>query len=184
LVEVYTNCEEVELLMNGQSLGRQKLHPDASPLTWNVPYAPGSLKAVAYNQGRPAAEDELRTAGKPALIVLSAERATVSAGWEDAVAVVATAVDAAGVQVPDAANEIQFTVSGPAQIVATDSGDNTDHDCFLLSRHRLYDGRAIAILRATASSGSIRVHASAAGLAGGDATLMAVPGQAGLARSF
>lgn len=175
-VEVYTNCEEVELLLNGQSLGRQKLHPDASPLTWNVPYAPGSLKAVAYNQGSLAVEDELRTAGKATRLVLSAERATLSPGAEDAVIVVATAVDQAGVRVPDAANEVLFTVLSPGEIVATDNGSNTDHESFLLPRHGLYDGRAVAILRATASSGSIRVHASATGLADGDVRLTAVEG--------
>ena len=184
-VEVYTNCDEVELLLNGQSLGRQKLHPDASPLTWDVPYAPGSLKAAAYNQGRLAAEDELRTAGKAARIVLSAERATVSAGSQDAVAVVATAVDDAGVPVPAADNEVQFTVSGPAEILATDNGSNTDHESFLLPHHRLYGGRAIAIVRATASSGSIQIHASAAGLAGGDAGLTATDGSSSpLAATF
>jgi len=176
-VEVYTNCEEVELLLNGQSLGRQKLHADASPLTWNVLYAPGSLKAVGYNQGSQVAEDELRSAGKAARIVLSPERATVSSGGEDAVTIVATAVDEAGVPVPDAANEVQFTVAGPAQILATDNGSNTDHESFVAPRRHLYDGRAIAILRATASSGSIRVNASAAGLADGETQLTAIPGR-------
>ena len=184
-VEVYTNCEEVELLLNGQSLGRQKLHADASPLTWNVPYALGSLKAVGYNQGSQAAEEELRTAGKAARIVLSAERATVSPGGDEALTIVATAVDEAGVLVPDAANEVQFTVSGPALILATDNGSIMDHESFLLPHHHLHVGRAIAVLRATASSGSIRVHASAAGLAEGEAQLTAIPsGPAGVIRAF
>jgi len=184
-VEVYTNCDEVELLLNGRSLGRQKLHPYASPLTWDVPYAPGSLKAVAYNRGRLVAEDELRTAGKAARIVLSAERATVSAGSQDAVVIVATAADDAGLPVPAADNEVQFTVSGPAEILATDNGDTAGHESFLLPRRRLFGGRAIAILRATASSGSIQVHASAAGLVGGDARLTAVAGNPShLARAF
>jgi beta-galactosidase len=184
-VEVYTNCKEVELLLNGQSLGRQKLHADASPLTWNVPYAPGSLKAVGYNQGSQAAEEELRTAGNAARIVLSAERATVSSSGEDAVTIVATAVDEAGVPVPDAANDVQFTVSGPALIAGTDNGSITDHESFLLPHHHLHGGRAIAVVRATASSGAIRVHASAAGLADGEAQLKAVAGTAsGLVRAF
>jgi beta-galactosidase len=174
-VEVYSNCEEVELLLNGQSLGRQRLHPDASPLTWNVPYAPGSLKAVAYNQGSQVAEDELHTAGKAARIVLSPERTTISPGGDDVVTVVATAVDASGVPVPDESADVQFSVSGPALIVAADNGSITDHESFLLPHHHLHGGRAIAVLRATASSGSIRVHASAAGLVDGDVRLSAVP---------
>jgi beta-galactosidase len=188
-VEVFSNCEEVELLLNGHSLGRQKQHSDASPLTWNVPYEPGSLKAVAYNQGAAVAEDELRTAGRAARIVLSPERTTLSPGGEDAVTIVATVVDDAGVPAPEsdpaAASEVQLRVTGPAVIAATDNGSNTDHESFLLAHHSLYGGRMIAILRATASSGSIRVQAWAAGLAGGEARLTAVPSNsAGLARAF
>jgi beta-galactosidase len=184
-VEVYTNCEEVELLLNGQSLGRQKLAGDASALKWSVPYAPGSLKAVAYHEGKPVAEDELRTAGRVARLVLSAERTILSPDRNDAATITATAVDEAGVRVPDASNEVQFTVSGPAEIAATDNGSNTDHESFLLPHHHLSGGRAIAILRATSGSGSIRVHATAAGLAEGTAVLTAVPGNSPVSpRSF
>lgn len=188
-IEVYTNCEEVELFLNSSSLGRQKLHPDATPLIWEVPYAPGALKAVAYIQGRPAAEDELRTAGKAARIVLTPERDTFSPDRNDVVPIVAMVVDDAGVPVPDsdqaAIGELQFSVSGPAEIVATDNGSRTDHDSFLLSHRHLYNGRAIAILRATASSGSIHVHASTPGLADADASLTAIPAQSGgLIRAF
>jgi beta-galactosidase len=174
-VEVYTNCEEVDLLLNGQSLGRQKLHPDASPLTWSVPYAPGSLKAEAFNHGVQVAEDELRTAGKAARIVLSADRAAISPANGGVVTVSATAVDEADVRVPDESSEVEFTVSGPAEVVATDNGSILDHESFLLPKHRLYAGRAIAILRATGSSGAIRIHAEAPGLAGGDIQLAAIP---------
>jgi beta-galactosidase len=174
-IEVYTNCEEVELLLNNESLGRQKLHQDASPLTWNVPYAPGSLKAVAYNQGFPVAEDELRTAGKAARVVLSTDRTTISAG-SDVLIVTATAVDERGIRVPDANLEVEFTVSGPAQVVATDNGSIVDHEPFLLPHHHLSGGRAIAILRAT-SPGAIQVHAAAAGLTRGETQFRATPAQ-------
>ena len=183
-VEVYTNCAEVELILNGQSLGRQKLHPDASPLKWEVPFAPGSLRAVAYNQGKPVAQDELRTAGKVARILLTPEQTKLSLG-DDVVTIAATAVDAAGVPVPDASAELQFTVSGPARIVATDNGSNTDHESFLLPQHRLYGGRLVVLVRATAAAGSIRVHASATGLADGDTRLTAIPAATqGIFRSF
>ncbi len=184
-VEVYTNCEDVELLLNGQSLGRQKLHPDASPLHWDVPYVPGSLRAVAYNLGKAIAEDELRTAGKPTHIVLSTERTTISPGDDHLATIAATAVDDAGVRVPDSSVEVQFAVSGPAQIVATDNGSNTDHDSFLLPRHHLYGGRGIVLVQATASAGTIRIHASAAGLADGEVDLTVIPPVVqGLVRAF
>ncbi len=174
-VEVYTNCEEVELLLNGQSLGRQRVHADAGPLQWDVPYAPGSLRAVGYNSDKAIAEDELRAAGKPARIVLSAERATISPGADNLATITATAVDEAGVRVPDISAEVQFTVSGPAQIVATDNGSNTDHDSFLLPRRHLYGGRGVAFVQATASTGTIRIHASALGVGEGEVELTVIP---------
>jgi beta-galactosidase len=173
-VEVYTNCEEVALFLNGQSLGKQKLHPDASPLQWEVPYASGILKAVAYNQGKPVAEDELHTAGKAARIVLSPERTALSAGG-DVVTIRATAVDSAGIRVPEATQEVHFSLSGPGSILATGNGSNTDHESFLLPQHRLDGGRVIVIVRATASSGSIRVHATADNLADGDTRITVAP---------
>ncbi len=184
-VEVYTNCEEVDLLLNGQSLGRQKLHPDASPLAWSVPFAPGSLKAVAFNHGLKVAEDELHTAGKAARILLSAERRTISPTERDVITVSATAVDEAGVRAPNESGEVNFTVSGPAEIVATDNGSILDHESFLLPRHHLYSGRAIAVVRATASSGAVYIHAAVPGLAPGDIQLKVVPNHSStLVRSF
>lgn len=174
-VEVYTNCEEVELLLNGQSLGRQKSHSDASPLHWDVPYNPGSLRAVAYDLGKAVAQDELCTAGKPTRIVLAPERTNISSGGNDVATITATAVDEAGVRVPDISAEVQFAVSGPAQIVATDNGSNIDHDSFLLPRHHLQGGREIVLVRATASTGTIRIRASAPGLADGEVDLTVIP---------
>ena len=72
-VEVYSNCKEVELFLNGKSLGVKTINDDASPRNWQVPFAPGTLKAVARNNGKVVATDELRTAGEPKRIVLSTE---------------------------------------------------------------------------------------------------------------
>jgi beta-galactosidase len=151
------------------------MHTDATPLTWSVPFAPGSLKAVAYRQGKQVAQDELRTAGKPARIELVADRTTLSPNADEVVVLTATAVDNAGIRIPDAAAEVQFAITGPAQIVATDNGNSTDHESFLLPQHRLYAGRTTLVLRGTASSGSIRVRASATDLADGETQLIAVP---------
>jgi beta-galactosidase len=183
-VEVYTNCEEVALFLNGQLLGKQLRHPDASPLHWEVPFAPGTLKAVAYNRGKPVANDELHTAGKATRIVLTPERTRLSAG-DDVVTITATAVDETGIRVPDASQEVHFSISGPGSILATDNGSNTDHESFLLPQHRLDAGRVIVLVRATKSTGSIRVHAAAAGLADGETRITLEPQKSsGPARAF
>ena len=102
-VEVYTNAEEVELYLNGKSLGVEKLHADASPITFRVPFEPGTLKAVARSQGKIMATEELKTAGKPARLLLSADAPAtpLTPDWNDVRYVTATLVDDAGTRIPD-----------------------------------------------------------------------------------
>jgi beta-galactosidase len=163
-VEVYSNCEQVELFLNGKSLGEKALPADASPRTWTVQFAPGTLRAVGKNKGRVAASYELRTAGKPARIALNADRNSLTPVWDDLVYVNATVVDDNGVLVPNASDLITFKISGPGVIAAVESGDNTSHEPFQASERRAYQGRCFAILKAAAASGRITIEASASGL--------------------
>ena len=117
-VEAYSNCEEVELLLNGKSLGVQPLPRDASPRLWKVPFEPGSLKAIGRNRGQVAADCELRTAGKPAKIVLAADRKRIEFDFDDVSTVTATVVDEHGVLVPGTDNLIAFRIAGPGLIAA------------------------------------------------------------------
>lgn len=166
-IEVYTNCEEVELFLNGTSLGKQKLHPDASPLIWSVPYASGSLKAVAYNHEQEVASDELHTAGKAARIRLTPERPSFTTSPDDVLYVDADVVDADGNIVPDAPNQLQFALTGTAQgnarIMAVDSGNNSDHTPFQADSRHAFEGRAVVILAAT-SPGEVSLTATSPGL--------------------
>lgn len=174
-VEVYSNCQSVELFLNGRSLGAQPLHRDASPRVWKVPYEPGTLRAVARNGDRQVATDELKTAGAPARILLTADRPAVSAAWDDVDRVTATVVDANGVRVPGAHPEVTFSVTGPGVIAAVDNGDNASHEPFQATQRRAYEGRCVAFLRASAAAGDITLHASAPGLENGSLTLRAEP---------
>lgn len=184
-VEVYTNCEEVELTLNGKSLGRQRLHSDATPLQWAVPYAPGALKAIAYNNGVQVAEDTLRTAGQPVRIQLTAERDKFSMNRNDVLAVYATAVDMDGVPVSDASNLVHFTVSGPGEIVVTDNGSVSEHTPFPSPDRKLYAGRAVAIVRAKATSGVVQIHAAVNGMQAGDLRVSVVAANSNeVVRSF
>jgi beta-galactosidase len=166
-VEVYGNCEEVELFLNGKSLGSQSLPADATPRHWRVPYEPGLIRAVGRNGGREAATHEMRTAGEAAAIVLATDRGTLTAGWDDVAYVTATVVDSKGVVVPGAEAKIAFEVSGPGVLVAVDNADPSSIEPFQASARTVFDGRCIAILRASAAGGQIALKAAAAGLAGG-----------------
>ena len=181
-VEIYTNAEEVELFLNDKSLGTQQRHADASPITVQIPFAPGTLKAVARTNGKAIAEDELRTAGKPARLLLSTglsaahltntphSEATpaLTPDWNDIAYVTATLVDANNTVIPDSTTVIHFATTGPGKIIAVDNGNLLDHDPFQAPTpekdRKLYDGQDIAILRATAASGNITLTATTEGL--------------------
>jgi beta-galactosidase len=173
-VEVYSNCESVELFLNGESLGAKPLNADASPRTWNVTYAPGVLRAAATNQGKSAALQEIHTAGLPAKIILTTDRPRLSPGWDDVAFVTANIVDAQGVPVPSANALVSFALTGPGVIAAVDSADNASHEPFQATERRAFQGRCVAFVKATAATGPLTVTASAPGLAPGTALIATV----------
>lgn len=164
-IEVYSNCKQVELLLNGKSLRSQLLPPDASPRIWKVNYEPGTLKAVARDDdGNVAATDELRTAGKPAKILLSTETQTLSPGFDHVAEVRAEVTDADGIEIPRAIDLLSFTVAGSGEIMAVDNSDNASHEPFQATKRHAYEGECVAYVRATNASGEIEVSASGTGL--------------------
>jgi beta-galactosidase len=173
-VEVYSNCKEVELFLNGKSLGAKAINADASPRNWNVPFAPGTLKAVARNEGNTVATDELRTAGSPKKIVLSTDTKKLSPDWDNVAFVRATIVDSNGAEIPHADDLISFNISGPGAIAAVDSANNSSHEPFQATERQAYQGECVAFVRATSPSGKIVLIATAPGLKSGSVTIKAV----------
>ena len=166
-VEVYSNCDEVELFLNGKSLGAKPINKDASPRAWKVAFAPGILRAVARNAGKQAATDELHTAGKAAKIILTTDRKTLSSGWDEVAFVRATVADENGVVVPRANDLIRFNIAGPGVIAAVDSADNASIEPFQATERRAYQGVCFALIKATQVGKKIVITAEAAGLKSG-----------------
>ena len=173
-VEVYSNCEQVELFLNGKSLGAQAKPADDSPRNWKVPFAAGTLKAVGTNQGRVAASYELRTAGKASRIVLAVDRSALAPVWDEVAYVTVTVVDENGVLVPNAGDLITFKISGPGVIAAVDSANNNSHEAFQATERKAYQGRCFAMVKATAGKGRITLTAAALGLKSSSITVNAV----------
>lgn len=173
-VEVYSNCEQVELVLNGKSLGSKPRSRDDAPRTWRVPFEPGTIKALGKNKDLVVATHELRTAGKPAKILLAADRTKLIPDWDDVSYVTATVADENGVPNPWANDLITFNLSGPGAIAAVDNGDLASHEPFQASQRLAYHGQCIAILRATAPLGRITLTASAPGLESASVTIKAV----------
>jgi len=180
-VEAYSNCDAVELVLNGKSLGSKPRNADDSPRVWKAAWEPGTLAALGRNRGAVVARHELRTAGKPVRILLSADRSRLTRSWDDVAFVTATIVDQNGIQVPGASDPVSFKITGPGVIAAVDSGDNASTEPFQVSSRRAYQGRCYAMIKAGASRGRITLAASAPGPAGSSITieLAAAPSAAG-----
>ena len=167
-VLVYSNCDEVELFLNGKSLGVQKAPGDESPRSWAVDFAPGTLKAVGRNGGKEVAVNEMRTAGKAAKVVLTSDRGAVGPAWDDLAFVTARVVDVVGLQVPWALYRIAFSIAGPGVITAVENTDTSGHDPYQASAYPAYQGRCLAMVRASGGAGrEFTITAHADGLADG-----------------
>lgn len=173
-VEIYSNCEQVELFLNDRSLGAKHLPTDAAPRVWKVSFEKGTIRALGRNGGKIAARHELRTAGKAAKLTLSADRKRLAPIWDDVSYITAAVVDENGVLVPTASELITFKAAGPGSIVAVDSGNNSSHEPFRATERRAYQGKCFAILRANAGAGRITLTASAPGLIGSSVNIQVV----------
>ncbi len=173
-IEVYSNCDEVELLLNGRSLGKQPL-VGLAPRTWSVPYEAGTLMAVGSTKGRKVATDEIHTAGRQARIELVTNRTKLTPGWDEVAEVRATVVDANGVRIYPANDLVRFEVAGPGVVAAVDNGDLNSHESFQGNVRHAFNGSCVAWIRATASTGTITVRATTGNLDAGTVAIAAGP---------
>lgn len=160
-VEVYSNADEVELWLDGTLLGRVAV--EGYQAHFQTEYRPGVLRAVNLRDGRQAEEARLETAGPPARLTLRAEEAAMSAGGDIAF-LWAGVRDEAGRLVPWAEIEASCTVTGPARVIASGSGDPESGRCYTAASCRTYRGRALFVLRSEDASGTARAVVSAPGL--------------------
>lgn len=166
-VHVYTSGDEAELFLNGKSLGRQKKEAFQYRFRWDeVIYKPGELRVVAYRNGKEWSTDSVKTAGAPAKLLLKPDRAAIAADGHDLSFITLAVADAEGSTVPRSANLVRFEVSGPGEIVATDSGDATDFTVFASKERKAFNGLALVIVKARrGQSGKITITAKSDGLA-------------------
>jgi beta-galactosidase len=165
-VHVFTSGDEAELFLNGRSLGKKKKAPFEYRLRWDdVKYEPGTLKVVAYKNGKPWADETVKTTGEPAKLMLCADRDTINNDGEDLSFITVTVADKDGLTVPVASNQVTFTMEGPGKIVATDNGDPASLVPFPSTVKNAYFGMLVAIVRGEKGKrGTIKIRASSPGL--------------------
>jgi beta-galactosidase len=173
-VEVYSGAEKVRLYLNDKLIGEKPTGRDQEfKATFSVPYTSGTLKAVGMRGDRAVAESVLATVGNAAALRVTADRTVVQADGQDLSYLVVEAVDANGRLQPHADQELQFSLSGPGVIAAVGNGDAQDGASYQGDRRKLFQGRALVVVRTTKQSGPIAVKASTPGLSDGSATIEA-----------
>lgn len=163
-VQVYSNCDEVELFLNGKSQGVLQKPVNDAAREWDLTFERGNIKAIGRNKGKEVASEEFKSAGAPAKIILSTSKQVISADWDDAAFINAVVVDAEGVPCANADNLIRFSISGPGQVKAVDNGNIISHELYNASSRKAYQGKAIAIVKAIKDSGKLIVKAESEGL--------------------
>ncbi len=176
----YTNCDAVELFVNGKSFGEKRLefprqgnsggwnlyakpqvHPTTSDLhlQWDVPYEAGVLKAVGKKDGKIVYTEEIKTTGSPYAIQLKADRKSISAVSRDVVHIEVSVVDENGNIVPTADNMINFSIEGEGKLIGVDNGDPFDHDSYKIPQRKVFNGLGLVIVQSKNKTGEIKFTA-------------------------
>lgn len=162
-VLAFSNARQVELFLNGQSLGARTV-PHDDYVAWQVPWRPGRLLAIASTGGQPVATDSVETTDVPFRIRLAPDRTTLLANAEDAVVVPVSIVDSSGRVVPDSVNRVAFQLAGPGQILGVGNGDPADHDPDKAAGRNAFHGHCIAVIEAGSRPGTLQLTATSPGL--------------------
>lgn len=173
-VWAYSNCETVELIVNGRSLGVKPMERFGH-VAWTVPFAPGRIEAVARNGGRRAATARRETTGAAAAVRASVDRARIAADGRDLGMVSIAILDSKGRVVPTAAHRVTFDISGPARLIGVGNGDPTSLEADKADARTTFNGFAQAIVQSDGRPGTITVRASADGLRDGQVRFAALP---------
>jgi len=161
----YSNCESVELFLNGKSLGEKKFcDTEDLHLLWKVPYSPGTLKAVAKNKGKTVCTDEVQTAGAPVKIMLTPDRTEISADGEDLSYVKVEIVDQEGRVCPNADNLVKFKIKGAGIIAGVGNGNPISHEYFKAGERKAFHGLCLVVIQSKREQGAIRLSAESEGL--------------------
>jgi beta-galactosidase len=171
-VRCFSNCDEVELVLNEKSLGRKAMLKN-SHLAWSVNYEPGRLVARGFRGGRRVAEAVRETTGVASRVLLTPDRRRIWADGEDVVSVQISIVDAQGRLVPTADSPITIEVYGQGRLLGMCNGDPSSHEAQKTNLHRCFNGLAVALVQSTERAGEIRLEASSPDLDGATALVRA-----------
>ena len=166
-VLIYSNARDVELFLNGKSIGSHVMERETSQdmrAHFKVPFEPGVLRVVGHFADGSECSEVLHTPSDPAAVVLTSDKETLLADGRDIAFVEISTVDVNGIPVGNARNLIRVEVSGAGRLVGLDNGDSTDYDSYKGDNRRLFSGKLLAMIESTLEPGEITVRAYSEGL--------------------
>ncbi len=164
-VNVYSSCEAAELFLNGKSLGKKETSRATQfQAAWKVPYQPGELKVVGYQNEKPVSQAMLATAGETKAIKMTADRNKISADNQDLSYITVELTDEKGIRNPKEERQIKFEIEGEGKIVGVGNANPVSLESYQLPQRKAWQGRCLVIVKSTGTSGKIRLTASAEGL--------------------
>lgn len=160
-VNVYSSCEQVELFLNGRSLGKQSTsRSNQFRAVWQVPYQAGTLKAVGYNKNKAVNTAMLSSAAEPTQLKLTADRNVLQANTQDLSYITVELLDGNGVRNPKAEQLVKFEINGPAVIEAVGNANPMSVESYTLPQRKTWQGRCLVIVRTTGQKGNVTLKAS------------------------
>lgn len=166
-VLIYSNARDVELFLNGKSIGSHVMELETSQdmrAHFKVPFEPGVLRVVGHFADGSECSEVLHTPSDPAAVVMTSDKETLLADGRDIAFVEISTVDVNGIPVGNARNLIRVEVSGAGRLVGLDNGDSTDYDSYKGDNRRLFSGKLLAMVESTLEPGEITVRAYSEGL--------------------
>jgi len=164
-VEIYSNCDSVEALLNGRPLGEKAFTDRLAPaLIWAIPNEPGKVEFIGKKGGAAVARFELGSVGQPYRITLTPDLKTLKNGGRQVATIDVAVVDRDGKRVPDATPMVGFEVMGAGRLAGVGNGDLSDGTPGTAREIKLYQGRAVAVVRSGATTGEVTVRAVSPGL--------------------
>lgn len=171
-VWAYTNCEEVELFLNNVSQGVKSKQGDELHIMWRLKYTPGTLKAIARANKKDILAKEIKTAGSPAQIRLTADRSEITSDGNDLSFITVEILDKNGTLVPDADNLVNFELTGEAFIAGVDNGSPVSHESFKVPYRKAFNGKCLVVVQSKTTPGQITLNATSENLSGSAVTII------------
>jgi hypothetical protein len=164
LITCYTNCDEAELFLNGQSLGRKQLNDSLKNIIWRTVYQTGELSVKGYKNGKEATQSVLKTNSEAYAIKAAADRSAFNPKQKQLTHIEISIVDKNGIPVANAENEISISIEGPAKLLGLESGSSVSHEDYQSNKRKAMNGRLLAYVQSQAQPGAVKITIQSEGL--------------------